>query len=492
MNLDKKSEKNILFQLLKTFTSEEWEGFEKFVDSPFYNKGRNYGQIMKILKKHYPDFDSKELSKENFYNKLFPGNEYKENVIYSMFSRLYSIAEEFLMINEMSKDNYISKEKYKLAMYRVKGMNAKADKLISDMQNVFDNKKKSIYDYYRQKEFQKELAYYYYANNRRDKISAPVINLLKYSIYYQLIEYFTFEISLLTQKGFSQSDFNENYVLKFIECTDMDKFFKMLKQNDKENYPVIRLHYLSSMIIKNPLNSDYYDEMKQLTFDNLDTMDIYLKKYMLNSLAMHCSNRYVGGQEKYLKEGFEIRKKTVEENLFSFNDTSSISNSEFRSTFIEALNVNEIDWAEEFAEKYLKYIKPEFREMLGFYTRARIAYERGNYSEAVNYAGKVNINQITFKLDMKNLLSKIYYDTNSTEPLISLLNSYYKLIKNSESRNDEILKRHTNFVKFLKDLLKIRLDNKKESDLKLLQTKLNRENVTAKKWLNKKIEDLKP
>ena len=116
MNLDKNSEKNILFQLLKTFTSEEWEGFEKFVDSPFYNKGRNYGQIMKILKKHYPDFDSKELSKENFYNKLFPGKEYKENVIYSMFSRLYSIAEEFLMINEMSKDNYISKEKYKLAM----------------------------------------------------------------------------------------------------------------------------------------------------------------------------------------------------------------------------------------------------------------------------------------------------------------------------------------------------------------------------------------
>lgn len=127
--------------------------------------------------------------------------------------------------------------------------------------------------------------------------------------------------------------------------------------------------------------------------------------------------------------------------------------------------MNEIDWAEDFAEKYLKYIKPEFREMLGFYTRARIAYERGNYSQAVNYAGIINLNQITFKFDMKNLLSKIYYDTNSTEPLIYLLNSYYKLIKNSGSGNDEIMKRHTNFVKFLKDLLKIRLDNKKESDL---------------------------
>ena len=130
--------------------------------------------------------------------------------------------------------------------------------------------------------------------------------------------------------------------------------------------------------------------------------------------------------------------------------------SDFRSTFIEALNAKELGWAEEFAAKFISKLHPEMRNDLTLYCRARLAYESKNYNEALDNAVKVNINQITFKMDIKNLLSKVYYDTNSIEPLISLLNTYKQLVRNSASKNEGYLERHTNYVKyFLKFLSNI-------------------------------------
>ncbi len=81
MNLDSNNtdsaERNILYKLLATFSDDEWKEFEKFVASPYFNKGRNFGSIMKLLRKHRPEFSSKELFKENLYKKLYPGKEYK-------------------------------------------------------------------------------------------------------------------------------------------------------------------------------------------------------------------------------------------------------------------------------------------------------------------------------------------------------------------------------------------------------------------------------
>lgn len=482
-------ERNNLYQLLKTFSAEEWKEFQKFTASPFFNKGRNYKQLMKILCRNYPEFDSAELSKENLYKKLYPGKQYKENVMYSIFSRLYSIAEEFLYLKEITNDEFICKEKYKLIGYRKKGLFPKVEKIFSDVKNNYHKKQKTFYDYYKQKEYYKELTYYYYTINNRKNIPGPLLNILKYTFYYNLIEFLNFFVSFNSQRGFADSAYKDSFALALFDCIDMNKFITLIKENDDENYALLKIYYLNAVNAGNPGNRETYYEMKELVFKNLNNFDTYLKKYMLNSLAMHCNTKYLEGQKEFLKEAFEIRKKTVEENLFSFNNSQYISLSEFRSTFIDALNVNELEWAVGFSEKYINLIIPEFRESIKYYARARIAYENGNYDDALAFGHKVNINQITFKLDMKNLISKIYFETDSTESLISLLNTYQQLIKNSESGNENLLSRHLNFVNYLKKLLKLRFESKSKTEFEMLKKNISRENVTSKKWLIKMIEE---
>jgi hypothetical protein len=345
-------------------------------------------------------------------------------------------------------------------------------------------------NYFHEKEYSKEVAYYYYENNRRDKLTEPVYDILKNSLYWHIVESSLFLTSLISQKNFHKSDFKKSLVSRLYSCIDRKKLLEIVKNHDSDNFPFICLHHLDLTSVEAPFKDEPYFQMKELTFKSLNSMAKDDKNYFLNSLARLCTLRFVAGDTRYKKEAFEIRKKTVEEDLFSFNNDGNIRASEFRSTFIEALNVNELDWAETFADKYIPRLNQRIRKDIDNYCNARIAYERHDYDKAIQSASNVNINQIFFKLDMKNLVAKIYYDTDSAEPLISVLNSYYQLIHNSEQQDENIIKRHAGFVKYLRKLSSIKFENKGKDELAFIKKKIEKENITSKTWLIKKIMDL--
>ena len=89
--------------LLKLIKPSEWKDFEKFVSSPYFNKGRNYDGLVEILGKFRFDFESDELSKKNIYHLLFPGKQFKESVMNTMLSGLNQLCEEFILYQDFKK-----------------------------------------------------------------------------------------------------------------------------------------------------------------------------------------------------------------------------------------------------------------------------------------------------------------------------------------------------------------------------------------------------
>ena len=92
---------NKLIQTLKTFTKDEMKLFEKFVASPYFNKGRNYLPLLNELQKCYPDFENDKLTSENVYKKLYPGRKFNKQVIWNQVSELEKLALEFLLQNAL-------------------------------------------------------------------------------------------------------------------------------------------------------------------------------------------------------------------------------------------------------------------------------------------------------------------------------------------------------------------------------------------------------
>ncbi|MEO8666501.1 MAG: hypothetical protein ABI462_13500 [Ignavibacteria bacterium] len=58
---------NILVKLLKVISGDEWNEFEKFVRSSYFNEGRKYAPLLKVLKPYHPSYDSEQFTKENIY-----------------------------------------------------------------------------------------------------------------------------------------------------------------------------------------------------------------------------------------------------------------------------------------------------------------------------------------------------------------------------------------------------------------------------------------
>ena len=97
----KQLEKIRAITILKTLSKKEIAGFEDFLNSPYFNKGKKYiARFFKVLKKYYPDFRSEEFLKKEIYKKLYPKEPYSDLRFRKLSSELYKLLLEFLAAEE--------------------------------------------------------------------------------------------------------------------------------------------------------------------------------------------------------------------------------------------------------------------------------------------------------------------------------------------------------------------------------------------------------
>lgn len=489
MKPDRTLQSNILIRLLKTISEDEWKEFEKFAASPYFNKGRNYIHLLKILKKFHPQFDSEDLTKENIYKKLYPGKEYKESVLNSMFSRLYSIGEEYLVQHALNNNDNMIKEKLMLSELLSRGDKLKADNLIEENMNYFNNKKFGIRDFHNLRELKLEIHKLVHTKYEEEKLNDSIMEILSVTLNSFFFDLHFYKGIIYSQKNFWEEDFEKTYIFRIIECIDLEKIMEIIKKNEKNNFIPLHIYYLSYKAVKYIDNDELYFELKSYFFKHFDRFDIKFKIIIMKNLWRLCSIKSVRGNREFVMETFEIRKKMAEEDLLTGTD-QYMQPSEFRSTLIDALNVNKLEWAKKFAENNIKKLHPEFRKDIENYSKAFLAYPEGDYDKAVEFASKLNINQIIFKFDMKNMLSKVYYETGSTEPLVSMLNSYYQLINNYGKKDNGFSIRHKNFILYLRKLSSLKENKGGRVEFELLKKNIEKDNVNSKSWLMKKIEEM--
>lgn len=85
-------------KILKRFSPEEINEFEKKLNSPFFN---NHSTIIKLfveLKKFYPEFSDKILTKEYLFSVVNKGKKYDDKIFRKYLSRINKLAEEYLNI----------------------------------------------------------------------------------------------------------------------------------------------------------------------------------------------------------------------------------------------------------------------------------------------------------------------------------------------------------------------------------------------------------
>lgn len=481
---------NNLFAILRSLSESEWKEFEKFAASPFHNSGRNLLQVLKQLKRFRPGFDSPDLTKEFLYRKLFPGRSYRASVINSSLSRLNAMAEDFLLQLGLRENRSMIKEKLLINQLGIRGIRKRAEKLIADVERQIKEKKEEPFDFTSKKELVMEIASYYSVNNMRLKHLKYLDESRKYVIYSFLSEFFFFESTEIAGYSIKQTDKNPDFGKQIAKEIGYENIMRIVESNDKENFKFLNLYYLLMKAAMHHESSENYFRFKDEAYKLLDDMTESMKRFVLNTLGVISSVYMISGKSEFRKESFEIKKKTIEENLFAFSSSGNPKISEFRSTFIDALNEKEYEWAENFCKKFIQTISADERDNIRNYFESRLLYEKSDYDNALKLASRVNLNQITFKLDIKNLQAKIYYDTNSFEPLLSLIDSYSKLTGRPGQRTSILQLRHRRFAANLKKLIMLRERNADAYKLNAFKQKILKDNFTSKTWMMERLDEL--
>lgn len=479
-----------LTDILSSFTAKEWKDFEKFCASPFHTGGRNYTALLKLLRKFRPGFDSPDLSKEFLYRKLHPGKQFKVSAINSTLSRLNLMAESFLVQCGLSDDRYMIKERFLLSQLGSRGLRPRSERLVRTVESKMESLKAEPFDFTARKEMYAEISTFYSVNNMRHKHLHYVGKCVQYAIYSFLSELSYFQAAEISGYGYAATSRLNSISIQILRDLPIEKIMKMIEKSDNKNFVFLKMYHLLLKAFENPEVPENYFIYKKNVYELMDDMSETMKRFALNTLSVLSNVFMVTGNSEFKKESFEIRKKSVDENLFAFSHTGYPKISEFRSTFIDALNQKEIAWAEEFCKKFIGMIQPDLREDIKNYFSSRLCYERHEYDDALKLAARVNINQLIFKLDMKNLLAKIYYDTGSIESLLSLIDTYTKLTGTTAGRVTTIQLRHRKFAANLKKLLHLKSKHADSFKMELLRRRLNKENFTSKRWLLEKLDEL--
>ena len=469
-------QKSKLIEILKRLTPKQIRSLDEFIRSPFFNKNENAIQLFKQIKKHCPSFNSKKLERHEIFETTFPKMKFDEKKLGYLHSDLVKMTEKFLAYSEFEK----STSAFQLNLLKAYN-DLELDKQYKSTMAMAENRQRQNphgdADYYFQQYNLAALENDYFNRQRKrhfdENLQAAIDN---FDLYYisQKLKY-SCEIAN------RQNVLSAKYRLRLLE-----EILSYLKNNPLEDVPVISIYYHILMTLIESENEQHYIKLKELLVLHVDKFPKEEARDMYTFAINYCIKKANKGESQFLIELFELYKTALQ--LEVIFDGRFISPWTFKNIVGAALRVEEFEWANNFIKDYKNKIRAKFRENAFLYNLASLHFARKEFSKAQELLNQVEFTDVFYATDSKALLIRIYYELGETEPLISLLDSFYTYL----NRNKLISKSHKlllfNLIKFVRKL--VRIYQPSRSQLELLKSEIEEtKQVAYIGWILKKVEE---
>lgn len=477
-----------LTNLLRSFSPDEFKQFGKFIDSAYHNKGRDLSHLLKILKTFYPEFNDKNLNNEYLFKKLFPEKKYvkllAENLIRTLTSHLFRICKEFLILLEL-ESRKSTKQYLLLNQLRKRRLYKEFDKEFDNRDNQGEDISKGSVGYF-VNEFLLDAVKRDCSLNR-DDFSNSVEYTVRASeniLTAALISCFKFEDEKNLANAYNIIP-RSNMLQPLLEHLDTDKLLPAIKENNPGYYPYIEIFHSIYMMNKFRDNTSYYFSLKELLKKHSAIFGRAENYVLWNILLTYCGINRMNSQEV-----FGIHKHILENGIYKLSDNEDFHIVLFRNIVLNASATGEYKWLEQFIEKYSDDLHDNHRENMKAYSMAYLHFAKAEFERALEYILKIKYNLFLFKLDLKILQLKIYYELGYFEEGLSLVATTLSYLKSTDELAPFIKQSIGEYAKCLRELIRIRTNPKTDkndlSSLRLRAQKIFYPNLSA--WIMDKID----
>jgi len=406
-------------------------------------KRKDGAKLFHEIKKFYPGFDSDELTKENLYQKIYPGKKYNDEIMRKLLSEMFKVSEEYLAYTNYKRDPEVMMKHLlnEIAHRNLPALFERTLKLSNDI--LEKNYVRDETYFFKKYELEKERKLFYAKDKSKlDEITwQPMMdNLISYTLT-AVAKYYGV---MINDMRFEKVSYNFDF---------MDPVMKFIEKSNFIDQPVISIYYyiLKSLLEKDDL--DHYYRLKELMkkYGNLlergseGSIYIYLQNY--------CYVKADEGIREFTQERFYIQYAMLEKNLcFTGN---YIHKDFFSGIIIIALGLKKFEWTEKFIEEYKDRLNPETRSNTLNFNYAELHFYKKNYEKALEYLSEVMFDDFYDKVMVKALTLMIYYESNALESAMSLIDSFKHFLSTFKYISPYVKDRTNNFLNFTIKLIRL-------------------------------------
>lgn len=490
-----------IINILKTFSDEDFNYFRDYLRSPFFNRSKQLLNMYEAIVNFRPQFNSKNLTKKKIHNKIFPTLEYKETTVSSLLVNLSYLAEDYLMYSNI-KSNYLKSQDFlfnellKRKLFKLFEKNASEfERILNDNRGVdVDNILSKFYfetDKYNYNLINKSIA----GKQMQDENIELITNRGKHIIYYFIIQMIKQNLGLYTSKFNYDVDIENNFLIEFSKNINFKEILEYLCDNsgDSEYSEVACTYKHLYLMFSDFENEKHYYNFKEAFLKNSGLFSFDEKQFLSTRLIQYClsKNRVKGLDSIYNKELFEIYDLIVKNEYYKISYSDYLPVDLFRNIVILGLRLKKYKWIDDFINNNRKKLPAEQRKNMYYYCHTKIYFERGMYSKALDNFSKIQLSSSTFKVDIKNMMLRTYYELNLIENAHSLIDSYKHFLKTDKTISVERKSAYRSFINITQKLLEARPIGKKPL-LTYIEGRLkDKDNIFGRQWLIEKVSELR-
>ncbi len=461
-------ESNKLLALVRTFSSREWSAFLDFVRSPYFNRNSDLIELADWLREQAPGLNN--VSREDIWQALYPERPLDPARLNHLMSWFLKLGEQFIGLERFLADDFErewNNAEALLARGLAKHYRFNADRLRRRLDAAPLRDSAYLLRQYRLAEME--------LRAHPEEVTTQLSDTPLQQASDQLdFFYFTEKLRYACAMINNQAIVTAAYHFHFV-----DELRCFVEQHPlPADAPGGEVYFRIFQMLTKPDGDADFQILKQLLkrfagkFSHAEMAGLY--SYTLN----YCIRQIRNIREEYVEEALQLYEQGIETGyLLSAN--GSLEPMHFKNIVKLALRLERFTWTERFILEKNKMLPEGYRADALHYNLADLYFHTRRYDEALLHLHKVEFRDIMHQIGAREMLAKIYYETDALDALDSLLHSFKIYLQRNRVVGDDLRKAYLNFIRLLYRLLRTPPGQRAAIRERIEKT----DPLTAKSWL---------
>jgi hypothetical protein len=456
----------LLPDVLRTFSSADWEEAGRWLRSPIHNLREDLPKLYEALHRAMVQSET-EPDREQIWTAVFPEQTYDDQEYRLRCSYLLGVLESWLVWRRR-RDFHLDEGAVLLAAYRERGLDRHFRRRLPRSREVLERSPLRSPEYYlAQFQLEREA---YLQDSRGDRLSPKNLQEQDDALSCALIGMKLRQACLALAH---ERVVETGYRLAFVE-----EAMRWAQQSPYSEAPAVAVYRDTYSSLIKPDDDAAFRQCRESIFRHYNCFTAEDLRDLLLLALNTCIRNINQGRQLYLKEALEIYRLGLESNLLS--EHGYLTPYTYNNVTGIALRLAEFDWAEAFVNDYKTQLAPEHQDALYALNAARLAYSRKQYKVALRHLQSADYRDFFHQMTARVMQLKIYFETGESDLLAAHLKNTRALLRRRRTSYHE--QNYLHIIRFTEQLLRLRPYDRTAREALRLKIETT-EPLTERVWL---------